>query len=171
MTREYAIDPLEILFVREMMRVEVVLLSASMTLDALFDGLRLRSDRLDFGQGLYPVVAEDGSLVGVLTRHKLFELQHLEHPAEQTLGELSEHDFIVAYPDEPLRYVMERMATTGLTRMPVVDPTDPEKLVGLITLTDLLRARQRSLDEERVRERVLKVRFPRDRTGATVTAP
>jgi CBS domain-containing protein len=60
---------------------------------------------------------------------------------------------------------MERMATTGLTRMPVVDPADTEKLVGLITLTDLLRARQRSLDEERVRERVLTVRFPRDRTS------
>jgi CBS domain-containing protein len=165
MTREYAIDPLEILFVREMMRVEVVVLSASMTLGALFEGLQLRSDRHELGQALYPVVAEDGSIVGVLTRHRLFELQQSEHYADQTLGELSEHKYVVAYPDEPLRYVMERMATTGLTRMPVVDPADTEKLVGLITLTDLLRARQRSLDEERVRERVLTVRFPRDRTS------
>jgi H+/Cl- antiporter ClcA len=166
MTREYAIDPLEILFVREMMRVEVVVLSASMTIEALFDGLQLRSDRLDFGQALYPVVADDGSLVGVLTRHRLVELQHSDVAPDSTLGDLSERDFVVAYPDEPLRYVMERMATTGLTRMPVVDPANRKELVGLITLTDLLRARQRSLDEERVRERVLKVRFPRDRTGS-----
>jgi H+/Cl- antiporter ClcA len=167
MTREYAIDPLEILFVREMMRVEVVVLSASMTLEALFSGVQMRSDRLDYGQALYPVVAEEGLLVGVLTRQRLLELQRSEHPSSHTLGELSEHEFVVAYPDEPLRYVMERMATTGLTRMPVIDPANPEKLVGLIGVTDLLRARQRSLDDERVRERVLTVRFPRDRTEPT----
>ncbi len=169
MTREYAIDPLEILFVREMMRTEVVVLPASMTLGALFDGLTLRSDRPDLGQALYPVVGDDGELVGVLARHKLVELQQSEQSAGKTLEELCEHDFVVAYPDEPLRYVMERMATTGLTRMPVVDPQDHRRLVGLITLTDLLRARQRSLDEERVRERVLTVRSPRDR--ATTPAP
>lgn len=166
MTREYAIDPLEILFVREMMRVEVVALSASMPLTTFFEGMQLRSERLDLGQALYPVVDDDGLLVGVLTRHRLVALQQSEHPQEATLGDLSEHDYVVAYPDEPLRYVMERMATTELTRMPVVDPTEHRKLVGLITLTDLLRARQRSLDEERVRERVLTIRFPRDRVTA-----
>ncbi len=160
-TREYSIDPLEILFVRERMRVEVVVLQASMPLRALFDGLQLRSDRTDFGQALYPVVDDDGSLVGLLTRHRLVELQRTDPTSEQTLGDFSEREFVVAYPDEPLRYVLERMATTGLTRMPVVEPTDRTQLVGLISLTDILRARQRSLDEERVRERVLTVRYPR----------
>ena len=168
LTREYSIDPLEILFVREMMRVEVVVLEASMRLDAFFESYRVRSDRLDLGQGLYPVVSEDGSIVGVVTRHRLVELQQTDYPKDCTLGDLCEREYIVAYPDEPLRFVLERMATTGLTRMPVVDPTDHSKLVGLITFTDLLRARQRSLDEERVRERVLTVRSPRDRASSTV---
>ncbi|MEZ4665428.1 MAG: chloride channel protein [Thermomicrobiales bacterium] len=162
-TREYSIDPLEILFVRELMRVEVVVLKASMTVDELFEGFRLRSDRLDLGQALYPVVQDDGSLAGILTRHQLVEMQLSAHPAGQTLGDVCERDFVVAFPDEPLRYVMERMATTGLTRMPVVDPANRTRLMGLITLTDLLRARQRSLDEERVRERVITVRSPRAR--------
>jgi H+/Cl- antiporter ClcA len=166
-TREYSIDPLEILFVREMMRVEVVALPASMSFESMIEGLRIRSDRPDLGQALYPVVDEDNSLVGVLTRHQLVELRQADFPAESTLGDLCAHDFVVAYPDEPLRYVLERMATTGLTRMPVVDPADHHRLVGLITLTDLLRARQRSLDEERIRERVLTLRFPRDRAGTS----
>ncbi len=165
LTREYSIDPLEILFVREMMRVEVVVLPASMMLDALFDAPQLRSERFDFGQALFPIVDEDGSIVGVLTRNQLAELQQSDHSPETTLGEVCEHDVVVAYPDEPLRYVLERMATTGLTRMPVVDPADRTHLVGLISLTDILRARQRSLDEERVRERVLTVRSPRRRNG------
>lgn len=166
-TREYAIDPFEILFVREMMRVEVVVLDASMQLDAFFESYRVRSERPELGQGLYPVVEDDGSLVGVLTRHRLIELQLADYPDDCTLGDVCERNYVVAYPGEPLRYVLERMATTGLTRMPVVDPTDHRKLVGLITFTDLLRARQRSLDEERVRERVLKVRSPRDRTSTS----
>lgn len=164
-TREYSIDPLEILFVRELMRVEVVVLQASMPLSALFDGFLLRSDRVDLGQALYPVVEDDGSLAGVITRHRLVELQQSEHPSKQTLRDVCAVEFVVAFPDEPLRYVLERMATTGLTRLPVVDPTDRTRLAGLITLTDLLRARQRSLDEERVRERVITVRSPRNRSG------
>jgi CIC family chloride channel protein len=65
---------------------------------------------------------------------------------------------VVAHPDEPLRAVVYRMAETGLTRMPVVDRADPSRLVGLITLGDLPKARLRNLEEERRRERVLHVR-------------
>ena len=43
--------------------------------------------------------------------------------------------------------------------MPVVDRDDPHKLVGMISLTDLLRARTRNLEEERRRERVLRLRL------------
>jgi CBS domain containing-hemolysin-like protein len=52
------------------------------------------------------------------------------------------------------------MAETGLTRMPVVDRDEPDRLLGMISLTDLLRARTRDLEEERRRERVLRLRFP-----------
>jgi CBS domain containing-hemolysin-like protein len=53
------------------------------------------------------------------------------------------------------------MAETGLTRLPVVARNNPSHLVGLISLSDFLRARQRNLEEERTRERVLTLRFPR----------
>ena len=45
------------------------------------------------------------------------------------------------------------MAETGLTRFPVVDRE--QRLLGMITLSDLLEARARTLDAERRRERVL----------------
>ncbi len=168
MTREYAIDPLEIFFVQEMMRVDVVALTSSTPVASLDGALPLRSDRSDLGQALYPVVADDGSIVGVITRRKLVELQKGDVAPDLTFGDVCEGDYVVAYPDEPLRYVLERMATTGLTRMPVVDPAEHRQLVGLITFNDLLRARQQSLDEERVRERVLKVRSPRRMNRPTV---
>jgi CBS domain containing-hemolysin-like protein len=52
------------------------------------------------------------------------------------------------------------MAETGLTRMPVVDRDDPQKLLGMISLVDLLQARTRDLEEERRRERILHLRLP-----------
>jgi chloride channel protein, CIC family len=68
-------------------------------------------------------------------------------------------DPIVAYPDEPMRAVVYRMAETGFTRFPVVERNDPSKLVGMISLNDLLKARSRNLEEERHRERVLRLRL------------
>ena len=73
-------------------------------------------------------------------------------------GELVRHEAVEAFPDEPLRAVVYRMAEKGITRMPVVEPSS-RKFLGLIALTDLLKARARHLEEERRREQVLSLRF------------
>jgi CBS domain-containing protein len=97
LTREYAIDPLETMFVREVMR-------------------------------------------------------------ERRLKDLTDRTRLTAFPDEPLRVVVYRMAEHGATRLPVVSREDPTKVLGLVSLRDLLRARTRDLKEERHRERTLRVR-------------
>ncbi len=66
----------------------------------------------------------------------------------------------MAFADEPLRTVVDRMAETGYTRMPVVDNSENRKIVGMVSLEDLLRARSRNLAEERSRERILRIRLP-----------
>jgi predicted transcriptional regulator len=77
-----------------------------------------------------------------------------------TLDEVMKRKVVTAFPDEPLRLVVYRMAETGLTRMPVVARDNPRKVLGMISLADLLRARTRDLEEERRRERVLRLRLP-----------
>jgi CBS domain-containing protein len=162
LSREYAVDPLEVLFVREVMRTDVVALPAEMTVDELAEPYRPHSDRPGFGQGLYPVVESDGQLAGVVTRSDLHEITVAPDPAQRqrSLADLLNAQPIVAYPDEPLRIVMERMVETGLTRFPVVSREDPHRLSGIVSLSDLLRARRRTLAEERTRERTLRLRFP-----------
>ena len=64
----------------------------------------------------------------------------------------------VAHPDETLRTVVYRMAESGFTRMPVVE-RDSGKIVGLVALDDLLKARTRHLEEEQRRDRPLKLKF------------
>jgi CBS domain-containing protein len=66
---------------------------------------------------------------------------------------------VVAFPDEPLRVVVHRMAETALTRFPVVERGPSRRLLGMIALDDLLKARALNLEAEQRRERVLRVRF------------
>jgi H+/Cl- antiporter ClcA/CBS domain-containing protein len=153
-TREYATDPLEILFVREVMRTKLVALPAEATLAELRQTLvREPAQR---GQHLYPVVDSARHVRGVVTRKQLREL--IESGAGGALADVLRKP-VVAYSDEPLRVVVLRMAETGLTRMPVVGSENGE-LVGMVSLHDLLLARVRNLNEERHRERVLELRLP-----------
>jgi chloride channel protein, CIC family len=155
LTREYAIDPLEILFVREVMRTKLVALPAGATVEGLRDTvIREPAQR---GQHLYPVVDEERRIKGVITRNQLREILKSEAPSA-SLGDVLREP-VVAYPDEPLRVVVFRMAETGFTRFPVVDSITGQ-LVGMISLRDLLLARVRNLNEERQREQVLQLRLP-----------
>jgi len=157
LSREYAVDPLEILFVREVMRSNVVAFPAETTAAELANSLNSGHQRR--GQLLYPVVDGARRLTGVITRNRLQQLLHDGAP-ERPLAEWTQPDPVVAYADEPLRVVVYRMAETGLTRFPVLESQNSRALVGMISLDDLLRARGRALEEERHRERVLRIRLP-----------
>ncbi len=157
LSREYAIDPLEVLFVREVMRRNVV----ALPLDASRDDLErfLGADRHARPQALYPVIGGDGLLAGVARRRDVRRL--VESTDGNGDGRLRTvlRKAVVAHPDEPLRAVAYRMAATGLTRFPVVDRADGRRIAGIIALADLLEARVRNLEAERRRERVLPLRL------------
>ena len=72
LSREYAVDPLEILFVREVMRPQRGGAAGAGTLGEM---QILSARRLDIRQQqrLLPVVDSDGELVGVLTRADIRE--------------------------------------------------------------------------------------------------
>src|SRR5438067_38782 len=70
LSREYAVDPLEILFVREVMRTKVAVLPASAKLAEIWQPLRADHRQ---GQRLVPVVGTEGELVGVVTRREINE--------------------------------------------------------------------------------------------------
>ena len=160
LSREYGLDPLEILFVKEVMRTNIVALPGSATLDEARE--MIHHSRRPKGQYLFPVVDADQDLLGVVTRKELFKLFEETRDMVQAprLAEITTAEPIVAFADEPLRVVVHRMAESGLTRLPVLDPQTERRLVGMISLDDLLRARTQNLEEERARERVLRIRIP-----------
>src|SRR3989442_157387 len=86
-------------------------------------------------QQLLPWVNGEGRVSGVLTGGDILERigQEGEAALRRTLGELVRQDTVKAFPDEPLRAVVYRMAEKGITRMPVVEPSSG-RLLGLISL-------------------------------------
>jgi chloride channel protein, CIC family len=196
LSREYAVDPLEIIFVREAMRTEIVAIPDNFSYQELEQILHNPDDLVDRRQRLFPIVDDEQHLKGVATLKDL--QQYLEggdasSPAvlgvaqsgngtyhSDTGSKLSDDTQkmplqyirtqpVVAYPDEPLRAVINRMAETGYTRLPVVERNELRPLVGMISLHDLLVARGHSLEEEHRRERVLRLRlqFPLRRKEET----
>ena len=154
LSREYSVDPLEVIFVREVMRTRLIAFEGTGTIaearSMVKDGHSAR------GQHLYPVIEAGRRLSGVITRKDL-----AAHLGELTrMSDLARPNPIMAFADETLSTLVYRMAETGYTRMPVVDSNEERMLVGMISLDDLLHARARNLSEERTRERVLQIRLP-----------
>jgi CBS domain-containing protein len=159
LSREYSVDPLEILFVREVMRDNIVALPAEAPLETLTRSLRVDPEKGP--QRLYPIVDASLRVVGVVTRVDL--QQHVDTRRADVAGSLAsivKATPVVAFPDEPLRVIVHRMAETALTRFPVVERGPAGRLLGMIALDDLLKARALNLEAEQRRERVLRVRFP-----------
>jgi CBS domain-containing protein len=159
LSSEYSVDPLEILFVREVMRTNVVALPASGKLADVLDLLRVDADHPQ-EQRLLPVVDAEGQLVGVLTRADMREAiaSGGDTALRSMLRDIVRRETIETAPNEPLRAAVYRMAERGVTRMPVVE-RETGKFVGLIALDDMLKGRSRHLEEERRRDRPLRLEF------------
>jgi CIC family chloride channel protein len=158
LTREYAVDPLEILFVREVMRTNVVALPAAATFGEAHD--LVRPGRKPHGQHVFPILDEDECLLAVISRGDLLKVLEQGHSRREILSSVASVYPTVAFADESLRAIVYRMSESGFTRLPVVDRADKKRLIGIVSLADLLRARGRNLEEERTRERGFHLRLP-----------
>jgi CBS domain-containing protein len=165
LSREYSVDPLELIYVREVMRTKIAVLPATLKVKDIISSLRTNHRQK---QRLLLIVEEDGKLNGIATRGDLFERIDKDHDGIMalSLGQVAKPASAVAHPDETLRTVVYRMAESGFTRMPVVEHHSG-KIVGLVALDDLLKARARHLEEEQRRDRPLKLKFLFPGGGAT----
>jgi H+/Cl- antiporter ClcA/CBS domain-containing protein len=165
LSREYAIDPLEIIFAREVARAGIVAFSADATasdVTSALSGVRAAEPagqpggrRSGHEQRLFPIVDANKQLVGVVARSELRRwLERVAEGARDRLADVMQPKPVIAYGDEPLRVLAFRMAETGVTRLPVVSRRD-RTLLGMVALSDLLTARVKILEAEHRRERVL----------------
>lgn len=161
-SREYSVDPLELLNVADVMAADVVSIPAATPMRRLLQEYFLGSGKQKH-QG-YPVVDREQKLLGVITKSSLLEhwmatLQGKSSP-DLDLNPIIAYDLIhrepiTVFPWESCRVAAERMAESKVGRLPVVSPDDPQKVVGMISRSDLLKPRARLAEEERRRERFI----------------
>ncbi|QEC46411.1 chloride channel protein [Baekduia soli] len=144
-SREYAVDPLEALFVRDVMETDVTTVSPTALARDLY--ARLPEGSPARRQRLYPMTAGNDVLLGVIAFSDLMPARSAAGVSAADLARIP----VVAHADETLRHVADRMAAEGHGALPVVEASDPQRLVGLVTQFDLLRAHERVLVEERRR--------------------
>lgn len=146
--REYSVDPLERLRVEEIMTRTVISVQADLSAEELakrFFGPAQRH------RG-YPVLDQNGGLLGVVTGG---DVLRAADALPKTVGELVAGKALVIRSKESCRIAAERMAIEGVGRLLVVADDNEFKLLGIITRSDLLKARAQSVVEEQTLERVL----------------
>jgi chloride channel protein, CIC family len=154
-TREYEIDPLHALLVRDVMATEILTVRPQTPTKELY--LRLPEGSAKRRQRLYPVVDNSERLIGVVAFSDVLAAHRSTSPINAS--ELT-HQPMIAFADETLREIADRMVSSGHGVLPVTDRENPQRLVGLISQCDLLKAHERVLIEERHRERPLGPRRP-----------
>jgi CIC family chloride channel protein len=159
--REYEVDPLQALFVRDVMATDVVTFAPSASPADLYS--RVPEGSPERRQRLYPITDADQRLAGVIAWSDVLAARDDEL---STIAADLARTPIVAYADETLRAAADRMAASNHGVLPVVDRDHPARLVGIISHFDLLAAHARLLIEERHRERPLSLRRPASSTPA-----
>lgn len=126
------VEVLDRLTVREVMQTDSPTLRESDTLDtatALLEQLH--------SHGL-PVVDAAGDLVGIIT---LQDIAVAQSGGElTTVGEACTRELLVAYPDESIGEALRRMSVRDIGRLPVVDPSNPQRLLGVLRRSHVIRA-------------------------------
>lgn len=157
----YVADYLDHIEVGSIARKELVTLSDRQPLAEVREWLG-HHDRAAAHQG-YPVLDDQGRLVGVVTRRNLLDLAV---PGERLVREVIQRTPVTTPESVSLREAADKMVREGVGRLPVTDARDPMKLVGIITRSDLLGAHEVRLRHSEQAERTIRLRRRRDRRAS-----
>jgi chloride channel protein, CIC family len=94
----------------------------------------------------YPVLDEQGLLVGIITRHELVDAAQADEAT--TVGQLlAEKRLVTVQPETSIREAARILVLGEVEQAPVVSRSDPTRLLGIVTLHDI--ARQQNAIEEK----------------------
>ena len=129
------VDVLETLTVAEMMKPAPAIVQTDAPLQAASD--LLLHERV---HGL-PVINSTGVLCGVITVEDITRaIEQRPENASKPVEQFCTQKLIMAHPDETVNQVLRNMNRYDIGRMPVVEETNPTRMIGWINRVDLIRA-------------------------------
>jgi len=93
----------------------------------------------------FPVVDEDGDFCGMVTLPDVEAAMAKAHPKELTVADIVPKSVITAYPDQYLHEVLARVGVQDMGKIPVVDRSNPRRLLGILRRQDIIRAYSRAI--------------------------
>lgn len=145
--REYSVDPLERQHIADLMVRDVQTIDG----DTPIGMARENYFSANAPHRAYPVV-KDGRLVGVLDQRLLRAADDDAATCAQLFSSLRPDQVLV--PSLTARAAAGRMAKLEVSRLPVVMDTKSMRLVGIVSVRDLLQPSFRHLEEETLREKL-----------------
>jgi CBS domain-containing protein len=113
-------------------------------------------------QRIFPLVDEEGRLCGILTRAQMIaaaeQVRTNPDDAGKALLESANLKPATMSPFDTLRSCATAMAQSKITSYPVV--AGDGKLLGVMTIEDVLKGRSEQAHRESDRERVIRLRWP-----------
>jgi CBS domain-containing protein len=152
--REYAVEPLKVLFAEDVMSTEVLTIPSGTPLQNAGEMIKTQNHLRK--QRLLPIVNAEGILLGVISWQDVLQ-KALSGDLSGKVDDYMIKEVITTFPEESLRSIADIMAENHVGVLPVIDRYKKGKLRGLITQYELLTARDRLLQEERKRERILRM--------------
>lgn len=150
---EYIADPLDAQWVRDVASKGVVSLPAARTVGEVRSWIASGAEGSNHTG--YPIIGDEGYLLGVLTRRDFLEVGPNPVPGDTPLGDLFRRPPVIVYDDCTLRDAVDHMVRHDVGRLPVVRRDDPGQVVGIITRGNILAAqRARLMDMERARRSI-----------------
>ena len=155
--REYSVDPFDTMRISEIMAQPVVTLPEETTVGEAVGFFTSRSAAMPRHKS-YPVVRPDGTLAAMVARADALRWTVESPPPEKPVTEqLGIQELVTAYEDELVGRVADRMAETGVGRVPILR-RGTDTVAGIVARRDLLRVRSSVLREERERETLITLR-------------
>lgn len=149
---EYGMDPFEFVRVREVMDLDTPVIPMTMKTSELSERIAGGDTVLGRHQGTL-IVNEQNQLIGIITRGDMLRALGQSSSAETTVIEAGSTNLVVTFPDEPLHNALAKMLHRGVGRLPVVERSDPSKIIGYLGRAAILSARNKIHEEESVRQR------------------
>jgi CIC family chloride channel protein len=140
LTRRSEVDLLDTVAVGDVVRPEIV---ATTTTATTVEVRRMMDDNRLHG---LPVLDEKGRLAGIIT---ITDVMRSGGPSDMvTAAQAMTPRPVTVTPATPVSQVLEKMASLGIGRVPIVSEDDPDRLIAVFRREDAVRAYHAALERE-----------------------
>jgi chloride channel protein, CIC family len=149
--REYSVDPLERIPVRAVMHTALSLAPADLSVEEA-----VRTSAVpDGAESGIVLVSDEGTPSGFVARSDLRKYVEIGGDPTEPVRSRAVPLSSATYPDEPMRIAADRLSALDGSALPVVDPGEPNQVVGFVTREAPFEARVLWSELEQDRERHL----------------